>query len=91
MGALEGEVLLQFLIEAVVLCALGGVIGVLIATAASYGLSRLMAVPYEFDAAIDLLALLFSAFNGVLFGDGIDPPQLHAGSARTRSWRPHTR
>jgi len=36
-GALEGEVLLQFLIEAVVLSALGGVIGIVIATAASYG------------------------------------------------------
>jgi putative ABC transport system permease protein len=67
-GALEGEVLLQFLIEAVVLSALGGVIGVLIATAASYGLSLVMAVPYEFDLAINLLALVFSAGIGVLFG-----------------------
>ncbi len=67
-GALEGEVLLQFLIEAVVLSALGGVIGVLIATAASYGLSLWMAVPYVFDPGINLLALLFSAGIGVLFG-----------------------
>jgi putative ABC transport system permease protein len=67
-GALEGEVLLQFLIEAVVLSALGGVIGVLIATAASYALSGVMAVPYVFDPAINLLALLFSAGIGVLFG-----------------------
>jgi putative ABC transport system permease protein len=67
-GALEGEVLLQFLIEAVVLSALGGVIGVLIATAASYALSRVMAVPYVFDLSINLLALLFSAGIGVLFG-----------------------
>ena len=48
-GALESEVLMQFLIEAVVLSALGGVIGVAIATAASYGLSIVMAVPYTFD------------------------------------------
>jgi putative ABC transport system permease protein len=67
-GALEGEVLLQFLIEAVVLSALGGVIGVVIATAASYGLAQLMAVPYTFDPTINLLALLFSAFIGVVFG-----------------------
>jgi putative ABC transport system permease protein len=67
-GALEGEVLLQFLIEAVVLSALGGVIGVLIATAASYALSRVMAVPYVFDVSINLLALLFSAGIGVVFG-----------------------
>ncbi len=67
-GALEGEVLLQFLIEAVVLSALGGLIGVAIATGASWGLSRLMAVPYAFDPGINLLALLFSAFIGVVFG-----------------------
>jgi putative ABC transport system permease protein len=67
-GALEGEVLLQFLIEAVVLSALGGVIGVLIATAASYALSGVMAVPYVFDPSINVLALLFSAGIGVLFG-----------------------
>ena len=67
-GALEGEVLLQFLIEAVVLSALGGVVGVLIATGASYGLSLYMAVPYEFDAAINVLAMVFSAGIGVVFG-----------------------
>jgi putative ABC transport system permease protein len=67
-GALEGEVLLQFLIEAVVLSALGGVIGVVIATVASYGLSIYMAVPYAFDPSINLLALVFSAAIGVLFG-----------------------
>jgi putative ABC transport system permease protein len=60
-GALEREVLLQFLIEAVVLSALGGVIGILIATGASWGLSILMAVPYVFDPSINVLALVFSA------------------------------
>jgi putative ABC transport system permease protein len=67
-GALEAEVLLQFLIEAVVLSALGGVVGILIATAASWGLSGVMDVPYAFDPAINLLSLLFSAFIGVVFG-----------------------
>ena len=67
-GALEGEVLLQFLIEAVVLSALGGLVGVVIATAASYGGSLLMSVPYVFDPTINLLSLVFSAAIGVLFG-----------------------
>ncbi|MFZ6773878.1 ABC transporter permease [Undibacterium sp. SXout7W] len=67
-GALENEVLLQFLIEAVVLSALGGVIGILIATAASYILSGVMSVPYIFDTTINLLSLMFSAFIGVIFG-----------------------
>jgi putative ABC transport system permease protein len=67
-GALEREVLLQFLIEAVVLSALGGVIGIAIATAASWALSGVMGVPYAFDPGINLLSLLFSAAIGVLFG-----------------------
>ena len=67
-GALEREVLLQFLIEAMVLSALGGLIGIVIATGASYGGSMLMAVPYSFDPSINALALLFSAFIGVVFG-----------------------
>jgi putative ABC transport system permease protein len=67
-GALEAEVLLQFLIEAVVLSALGGVVGIVIATGASYALAGVMGVPYEFDAAINVLALVFSAGIGVVFG-----------------------
>jgi putative ABC transport system permease protein len=67
-GALESEVLLQFLIEAVVLSALGGLIGVLIATAASYGLALAMGVPWAFDPAINVMSLLFSAGIGVVFG-----------------------
>jgi putative ABC transport system permease protein len=67
-GALENEVLMQFLIEAVVLSALGGVVGILIATAASYGLSIAMGVPFSFDLSINLLSLLFSAAIGVVFG-----------------------
>ena len=67
-GALEREVLLQFLIEAVVLSALGGVAGIVIATVASILLSSIMGIPYLFDPAINLLSLAFSAGIGVLFG-----------------------
>jgi putative ABC transport system permease protein len=67
-GALEREVLMQFLIEAVVLSAFGGVVGVIIATGASYWLSRVMGVPYSFDPSINILAMLFSALIGVVFG-----------------------
>ncbi len=67
-GALEREVLLQFLIEAVVLSALGGLVGVALAAGASYGGALLMAVPYRFDPVINLVALVFSAFIGMVFG-----------------------
>jgi putative ABC transport system permease protein len=67
-GAVEHEVLLQFLIEAVVLSALGGLVGVLLATGASWGGARLMAVPYVFDPVINGVALVFSAAIGMVFG-----------------------
>jgi putative ABC transport system permease protein len=67
-GALERDVLLQFLIEAVVLACLGGLIGIALATGASIFLARLMQVPYLFGPGINLLAFLFSAGIGVIFG-----------------------
>ncbi len=67
-GALEREVLLQFLIEAVVLAALGGIIGIIIATGASIVLTGVMELPYQFDPTINLLSFLFSAGIGVVFG-----------------------
>jgi putative ABC transport system permease protein len=67
-GALEREVLLQFLIEAVVLACVGGLVGVVLATGASVLLADLMGVPYLFDAGINLLAFGFSAAIGVVFG-----------------------
>ena len=48
--------------------ALGGLVGVLIATAANWGLSRAMGVLHAFDPSINLLSLRFSAAIGVLFG-----------------------
>ena len=67
-GALEREVLLQFLIEAVVLASLGGLIGIVLATGASLALASLMEVPYLFNPGVNLLSFLFSAGIGVLFG-----------------------
>jgi putative ABC transport system permease protein len=67
-GALEREVLLQFLIEAVVLSSLGGLVGIALATGASIGLADLMNVPYLFNPGINLLSFVFSAAIGVIFG-----------------------
>ncbi len=67
-GALEHEVLLQFLIEAVALSALGGLIGIVLAFFACLGLSSLMRMPFLFNPGINLLAFIFSAGIGVVFG-----------------------
>ncbi len=67
-GALEHEVLLQFLIEAVVLAAIGGLIGVALAAGASWGLGLLMSLAVSFDPAINGLSFGFAALIGVVFG-----------------------
>jgi putative ABC transport system permease protein len=67
-GALEGEVLTQFLVEAVMLSVCGGVIGIISALAASALIARAMGLPFHIDVQIVLLAFLFSATVGVVFG-----------------------
>ncbi|BAW79958.1 multidrug ABC transporter substrate-binding protein [Candidatus Nitrosoglobus terrae] len=67
-GALEREVLLQFLIEAVVLSSFGGLMGILLALIASLGLSSVLQVPFILKPSIVILAFLFSAAVGVVFG-----------------------
>ncbi|MBC3811758.1 MULTISPECIES: ABC transporter permease [Undibacterium] len=67
-GALEREVLLQFLIEATVLSTLGGIIGIVLAAGASILLAQIMQVPYMFNTSINLMSFFFSAGIGMLFG-----------------------
>jgi putative ABC transport system permease protein len=67
-GALEREVLTQFLVEAVALSTLGGVIGIALALAGSVALAHWMDVPFVLDVNIVVVAFLFSAAVGVIFG-----------------------
>jgi len=67
-GAKPGNVLLQFLIEAVLLSLVGGVIGILLGVGGSFALAELagwsMAVTWPAIA----LSFGFAAFVGVFFG-----------------------
>ena len=67
-GALEREVLLQFLVEAVVLSSFGGLTGIVLAIGSSVGLAALLNIPFVFNAPIVFVAFLFSAAVGVVFG-----------------------
>ena len=67
-GAIEREVLMQFLVEAVVLSSFGGLIGIGLALSASVWLAGLLRVPFVFNGSIVLVAFLFSAAVGVIFG-----------------------
>ncbi|MBR2111638.1 MAG: ABC transporter permease [Helicobacter sp.] len=67
-GALQSEVLLQFLIEAVTLSALGGIMGIILAFFGSLGFAYAKDLPFIFDIPTAIIAFLFSVFIGVLFG-----------------------
>jgi putative ABC transport system permease protein len=67
-GALEREVLLQFLVEAMALSSVGGVAGIATAATASVLLARLLQVPFLFNVQINFVAILFSGAIGVMFG-----------------------
>ena len=67
-GALGREVLMQFLIEALMLGCLGGLLGMAVAFGASYVFCAWMEVPFAFDPFINLLAFTVSALTGIVFG-----------------------
>ena len=67
-GALASDVLFQFLLEAVVLSALGGVIGIGVGLALSWSVTRALGMPLSIQPGVLLLAFGFSAAVGVLFG-----------------------
>jgi putative ABC transport system permease protein len=67
-GAVAREVLLQFLVEAVALSCLGGIIGLVIAQGVILALVPLMQVPWTFDPQINIIAFAISAVIGVVFG-----------------------
>ena len=68
LGATRGMILLQFLIEAVVLCLLGGIVGILAGGGGAMALSLKMGMPTQISMSSVVLAFVFSAGVGVLFG-----------------------
>jgi putative ABC transport system permease protein len=68
LGATQSNILLQFLIEAVVLCMLGGVIGVLLGGGAAMLLKQLFQWQTSVDGLAVIVALIFSAAVGIGFG-----------------------
>jgi putative ABC transport system permease protein len=68
LGATRRNVLLQFLIEALVLCCMGGVIGILVGSVGAFVMSRTAGWNTQVSPGAIGLAFAFSAIVGILFG-----------------------
>ena len=67
-GARAREVLLQFLVEAVTLSCIGGIVGIFLAYGLCITLAEVVGAPFLFDPKINIIAFVFSAAIGILFG-----------------------
>ncbi|MCT7443572.1 ABC transporter permease [Aliarcobacter cryaerophilus] len=67
-GAMQSEVLLQFLIEAIVLSTWGGIIGIFLGLGVGYGVVQIFELPYIINTQIILISFIFSTLIGVIFG-----------------------
>ncbi len=68
LGAKTGTIMLQFLTESVILCMIGGIIGLLLGVAAAAFVSYIMNVPLAVEFSTVALAVGFSSAIGIIFG-----------------------
>jgi putative ABC transport system permease protein len=68
LGATRVNILSQFLIEAIVLCILGGIVGILLGSGTAIMLSRTFQWSTQISSSAVIMAFLFSAGVGVVFG-----------------------
>jgi ABC-type antimicrobial peptide transport system permease subunit len=67
-GARGGDILRQFLTESVVLCMIGGAIGIMLGVGSSWLVTYFMNWPTESSPGAIIAAVLVSAFVGIVFG-----------------------
>ncbi|QKF73697.1 ABC transporter, permease protein, MacB family [Aliarcobacter faecis] len=67
-GAMENEVLMQFLVEAIVLSTWGGIIGIFLGLGIGYGVVNFLQLPFIINEQIILISFIFSTLIGIVFG-----------------------
>jgi putative ABC transport system permease protein len=67
-GAARGNILTQFLIEALVVSLMGGLLGLAIAAATCFFLAPILSMTLTISPMVSMIAIGFSVFIGVVFG-----------------------
>jgi putative ABC transport system permease protein len=67
-GAKEKDILTQFLIEAVVMTSLGGIVGIILGISGAFLISLVVGIPFVIDIVAILMAVTVSTLVGIVFG-----------------------
>jgi len=67
-GARRRDVLLQFLLEALMICIVGGLVGIALGVAGAFAVGKAMQIEVAFSASVMLVAFAVSAATGIFFG-----------------------
>lgn len=67
-GAKESDILTQFLIEAVVMTVIGGIIGIILGILGAYGVSAVVGIPFVLSIPWIIIAVAASTLIGIIFG-----------------------
>ncbi len=68
LGARTSTILFQFLTESVIMCFIGGIIGLIIGASGALGAAAIVGIPIKVKASTVLLAVGFSSAIGIFFG-----------------------
>jgi putative ABC transport system permease protein len=68
LGARKRDIMMQFLIESLVLCIAGGILGLAVGTGTAVGMSKWAAWNTVIEPKVFVISFAFSAFVGVFFG-----------------------
>jgi putative ABC transport system permease protein len=68
LGAVPGQIQIQFLLESFLLSMIGGLLGVVLGLALSYGLCQALGTSFVFNSGAVTLGVGFSAAVGIIFG-----------------------
>ena len=67
-GAKGRHILVQFLVEAMILSVIGGLIGIILGLAGTQVIAHFVEIPFLFSPGTILFAVLFSGSVGIFFG-----------------------